>query len=177
MQKGDRVPSPCQGKGNAPCGEVLEDALPPAPAHGGAASPEKNERRAIAALRTLLSAEVAYSVDNGGLYDTPECLAAPWDCIPGFPQPPMLPPFLGREALAREESGYRREFHPGPASRTAGASASSVASFAYTAVPLEPGVTGKRAFCVDHTGTVCFTPDGRQPPVSGGRCQPCEIAQ
>jgi hypothetical protein len=44
-------------------------------------------------------------------------------------------------------------------------------SFAYIAVPEEPGETGVRGFCGDSTFLICFTPDGREPRVTpGGKC-------
>ncbi|HSD30255.1 MAG TPA: hypothetical protein VLL75_23350 [Vicinamibacteria bacterium] len=46
-----------------------------------------------------------------------------------------------------------------------------VVSFAYIAVPEEPGETGVRGFCGDSTFLICFTPDGREPRVTpGGKC-------
>jgi hypothetical protein len=50
------------------------------------------------------------------------------------------------------------------------ASLSSLKSYAYVAVPLEPGRTGYRGFCIDDSGALRFTRDGTAPPVVDGRC-------
>jgi hypothetical protein len=47
-------------------------------------------------------------------------------------------------------------------------------AFAYTATPVRPGQTGQRGFCGDSGGRLCVTPDGSEPPVKDGRCEPCK---
>jgi hypothetical protein len=117
----------------------------------------QNEARTIEFLQTLLAAEQAYALANAGLFDEPRCLAAPGDCIhfeAGVPQPFLDPALAGLPP----RHGYRFRFHPGPAipkgARAAAASASSLDRFAITAIPLHPGVSGRRRFCVDHAGFV-----------------------
>lgn len=52
---------------------------------------------------------------------------------------------------------------------------SGVMGVAYVAVPVNPGLTGARAFCSDATGMVCATYDGIEPTVVDGACAPgCE---
>ena len=133
-----------------------------------------NEAAAIGDLRTVISAEVAYSSSNGGQYDQLECLAKPQECIPGYP--PQGPVFLS-EIPPDVRAGYRREFQvglPSDGSEVAFAnlSPSSVQSFVYLAYPENPGVTGTRGFCVDYTGRICVTTDGSRPTVVDGQCDP-----
>jgi hypothetical protein len=136
-----------------------------------------NEAAAIGDLRTVISAEVAYSSSNGGQYDQLECLAKPQECIPGYP--PQGPVFLS-EVPPEVRAGYRREFQVGlPADGSevafANLSPSSVQSFVYLAYPESPGVTGTRGFCADYTGRICVTLDGSRPPVVDGMCDPACI--
>src|SRR5205823_811413 len=51
--------------------------------YGGGVS--RHESATIGDLRTLVSAESAYSSANGGFYDDPRCLTKPSACIPGYP--------------------------------------------------------------------------------------------
>ena len=136
-----------------------------------------NEAAAIGDLRTVISAEVAYSSSNGGHFDQLECLARPQECIPGYP--PTAPAFLG-EIPPAARAGYQRKFQVGlPADGSevafANLSPSSVQSFVYLAYPQDPGVTGTRAFCADYTGRICVTMDGSPPPVVDGMCDPACI--
>jgi len=128
-----------------------------------------NEAAAIGDVRSVLVAEAAYQSANGGYYDRLECLAEPGACIPAYAGPSMLGPDIARATV---KSGYRRSFHAGaPASpRPPAVSPTSMMSFAYAAVPAQPGATGVRAFCGDATGVVCFTRDGALPSVLAGVC-------
>ena len=127
-----------------------------------------NESGALGDIRTVLSAEAVYASQNGGYYDTPECLAAPANCIPGYAGPPLLDAGVVTNG---EKSGYRRTFHLGsPAPGGDGTSPTRVSSFAITAAPAVPNRTGVRAFCADSTGRICQTMDGSEPVVEDGRC-------
>jgi type II secretory pathway pseudopilin PulG len=128
-----------------------------------------NEASTIGDLRSIISAQAAYSSSNGGFYDQPECLVRPQECIPGYPA--EGPNFLQEVPLA-VENGYRREFRPGAPAQSPGVSPSSMVTFAYLAYPENPGVTGNRGFCADHTGLICVTMDGTMPPVVDGQCDP-----
>jgi hypothetical protein len=134
------------------------------------------EATALGDIRTVISAQAAYADQNDGRYEPRlECLVEPSTCLPDYPANGPL--FLDRRlAYLRPKAGYRRAFHPGPPAaprpplrgrpRPPG-----VLSFAYTAVPEEPGQTGVRGFCGDSTALICFTPDGREPGVTPeGRC-------
>ena len=128
-----------------------------------------NEAGTIGDIRSIVSAEAAYSTANGGFYDTPECLGAPAGCIPGYAGPTFLDTSL---AASTTRYGYNRTFHPGPEAqdRKATMSSSSLQTFAYVAVPITPGQTGIRAFCGDSSGQVCYTNDGSAPAVTQGQC-------
>jgi type II secretory pathway pseudopilin PulG len=131
-----------------------------------------NESMAIGDIRTVISGEAAYQSSNAGQYDTLECLAAPSRCIPNYPA--NGPTFIDSQLTQAEKTGYRRSFHPGPASDPAGRgtsySPSSITAYAYVAEPIKVGQTGLRAFCGDDTGVVCQTMDGRMPPAVDGHC-------
>ena len=135
-----------------------------------------NEAAALAHLRSLGSAEAAYARANGGFVDKPECLREPARCLP---KAPVTAPFLDAAVLFDAPSmGYVLRFHPGPAAPVAreGAalSASSLQSFAASAVPVKPNQTGVRAFCTDASGRVCTLRSGAEE-IDSGRCPPsCE---
>ena len=129
-----------------------------------------NEAGAIGDTRTVISGQMTYASENGGHFDSLECLAAPASCLPGYQGPVMIDASL----LAPDKSGYRRSLHLGSPASEGHRSPSSVTSFAYVAVPIEPGRTGIRGFCGDETGRICVTSDGRVPVVTDGRCgEPC----
>ena len=138
------------------------------------AKPSALEAAAIGDVRTVISAQAAYSQGNDGAYEPRlECLARPAECRPDDPKNsrPFLEPSL---ASLDERYGYRRAFHAGPpAAPRPGAGGRSrppgILGFAYTAVPV--AYEGMRAFCGDATGLICFTRDGREPGVTPeGRC-------
>jgi len=127
-------------------------------------------------IRTMISAQAAYSQENDGLYEPRlECLAEPATCLPEYPKngKPFLEAFL---ASLEAKAGYRRAFYPGPPGAPRPAVRGrprppGITSFAYTALPDVPGVSGMRGFCGDSTGLICFTRDGREPGVTpAGRC-------
>lgn len=146
--------------------------------------PPNYESWTLGDIRTMVSAQATYQTANGGFYDVPECLATPHRCIPGYPAdaPTFIDSQLGQTSAIK--GGYRRVFHPGrpadsEAIRRTGASASSLMSYAYVAIPLEPGKTGiRRGFCADGSGVICSTPDGHAPAIENGSCAlPCEFVQ
>jgi hypothetical protein len=144
----------------------------PAAAQSDAALIEDNEAAAIADLQTIISAEGAYQLVNAGFYDMPACLFRPSSCIPGYPA--EAPSFLD-EGLASLtiKDGYGRAFFTKPATREPGenASPSSAGFYAVVLWPDKPGQTGRRGFCGDADGIICFTEDGSTPRLSPeGRC-------
>jgi hypothetical protein len=150
-----------------------KDAIASMDALGAETRLRANEATAIGDIRTLISSEAAYAVDNGGFYDTPACLANPTSC-----QRTRTPPSSYLNGLADgPRHGYQRRFVAGSAPRAEDlkkqkASPSSIVSFAVVAVPTLPGETGERGFCGDASGKICFTADGSAPPVKNGACAP-----
>jgi hypothetical protein len=131
----------------------------------GGRSPESH---ILGDIRTVLSAQDAYKSANGGHYGTLECLSKPSACVPGYPE--AAPTFLDSAlASGQPQSGYERHFIAGPPAGK-GLSTSSMTSYAYVAVPLEPGESGVRGFCGDSGETICATSKGRMPQVKDGRC-------
>jgi type IV pilus assembly protein PilA len=133
-----------------------------------------NESAAIGDLRTMISGQAAYQNANGGLYDTPRCLAEPSGCIPGYSA--SGPTFLDSHlASLGMKSGYVRTFHPGPPADQldpAVSSRTSILGYVFVAVPADVGRTGVRAFCADHTGMICYTVSGSEPLPVDGACPP-----
>ena len=122
-----------------------------------------NESGTIGNLRTLVSAQAAYSGANGGAYEgQPRCLAIPAQCIPGYSGPAFLDEPMAAERFTK--FGYVVRFLAGPAAATDAArqSPTSVASFVWTAEPINHGQTGFRSFCADQSGMICSTTE-RQP--------------
>ena len=158
----------------APSPETVETPL----------SPEKmreRERAVLLTVSTVLLGQRTYASYNGSFFDEIACVTNPASCIPGFAADgaPFLDPTY---AWLEPRLGYVRKFHPGPkadpgAIAKAKASPSSLRTFAFTATPIKPGVTGGRAFCGDSGGRMCMTADGREPPVKDGRCEPCQKLQ
>jgi hypothetical protein len=127
----------------------------------------------IGDLRTVVSAEAAYSQRNGGFFDTLECLTAPSPCIPGEAATPAVV-YLDAAFLRRERHGYIFTFHPGPAAPSRDAavtSPSSLTAFAYVATPRASG-SGLRAFCGEASGRICFTSSEPMPAIRDGVCPP-----
>lgn len=134
-----------------------------------------NESATIGDVRAVLSAQAAYHAVNGGLYDgNLGCLTDPQGCIPSYPA--GAPNFLDSNmASLSTKSGYDRLFAGGtpPAVVPPTLSPSSVTAYKYDARPTVIGQTGIRAFAGDHSGRVCFTPDGTiVPAASAGGMDP-----
>jgi hypothetical protein len=123
------------------------------------------EHAVLLDIRTVQSAQAAYRSVNGGFVDARlECLVQPSRCLAGYPADGRA--FLdASQAALGEKGGYRHSFHPGPPPDEIPlrGSATSAMSFAYVAVPVEPGETGVRGFCGDSSGNVCFTVGGAAP--------------
>ena len=125
------------------------------------------ESAIIGDIRTVISGQDAYKSANGGYYGTPECLSRPSVCIPGYPE--VAPTFLDSAlASGQPQSGYERHFIAGPPAGKG--RPSSMTSYAYVAVPIEPGKSGIRGFCGDSGETICSTSNGQMPQVKDGRC-------
>jgi len=131
-----------------------------------------NESATIGDIRTVISAQAAYSSTNGGLYEgTWACLVAPFTCIPSYPV--SSPTFLDSQIAAlTAKSGYNRTslvLAPPGSLNTATQSKSSTAQYSYLATPVAQGQTGVRGFGGDSSGVLCSTNDGSQPPVNSSQ--------
>jgi hypothetical protein len=113
-----------------------------------------NEASAIGTLRALLSAEVAYSVSNGGAYARPECLVEGAACNAAAGAPAFIDSSFSSQF---EKSGYRFAYE------------GSREGFVFYATPVVPASTGIRSFCTTEASTICSISDGPLQP-EGGRC-------
>ena len=124
-------------------------------------------------LRTIASGETVYASENGGFFDTLDCLQRPAECIPGYGS--ERPTFLDRWTAASSRLGYARRFHAGPAAPkeqidARNLSPSSITAWAVVAIPA-PRVRGRcESFCADSTGRICSVADGSDPPIVEGLC-------
>lgn len=129
------------------------------------------EAAAVADLRAILAAQMAYSSTNGGFYDGLGCLTDPKTCRPKYTGEAFL-----KRAAFETRNGYNKLLIPGPAAskdeiKRAKASDSSLKDFILVAWPETFGETGYRAFCADAGGSICFV-EGASPPAKDGRCDP-----
>jgi hypothetical protein len=129
--------------------------------------PDRTEAGAIAAVRAIISAELAYASFNNGYFDTLHCLES------GSCAPRQLPrgPFLEPHFSTRERRGYRVEFHAGPKPESPRdrVSPSAMTGFAVVAIPSNPQLQ-HRSFCGDNRGTIYLVGSGAMPLVESGRC-------
>lgn len=112
-----------------------------------------NEARALAILREFVAAETNYAVESGGYYGTPECLAVPAKCVPGY-RGKSLTALPGVPVF--QQAGFVFQFTPGrPVGSTVSAgraaSLAPIDKFSLVGVPVHPGWSGERMFCVDST--------------------------
>jgi WD40 repeat protein len=114
-------------------------------------------------VRAVISAQLAYQAATGS-YGELACLVRPGDCR----APAGTQSFLSAELAAPRRVGYRRRLQLGGTAKAGRGGA----SFAYIAVPEQPGETGQHGFCGDDSGRVCYTEDGSEPLLAGGRCAP-----
>lgn len=122
------------------------------------------ESAAIGRLRSMTSAQATLAAVVGGAYaGSIECLVSPAGCGVASTIGFLDPSFREAEAV-----GYRFTLHPGePASSGA---RDLVGTYAYTAVPLAPGETGRRSFCADSEGALCERSDATPFAIRAGRC-------
>jgi type II secretory pathway pseudopilin PulG len=131
-----------------------------------------NEAATIGDIRTVISAQAAYSMQNGSAYGDLRCLAEPKSCRPGYAGATFIDEKL---AALGDKAGYKRAFFAGKPTKPG---AKAYTSFAYTATPVEPGKTGVRSFCGDSTGRVCADATGAAiVPVAGACPKSCEPLQ
>jgi len=137
-----------------------------------------NSSKAIGRLRGFASGQAAYQAATG-FSGLPSCLSRPAECLPGYPSdgPYFLDPDGPWEG---EHSGYVFTFYPGPLvdpERVHGsppAAAVSLERWAALGVPVRPGETGLRSFCIEDSGKLCFTGEGELPRIVDARCTACK---
>lgn len=149
----------------------------------GPAVPERKERLSpqeaavLDDLRMIDAAELSY-MSSEGFFAPLQCLRTPLSCNP---RSKNTSAYIGDDlASMAPKDDYRRQFYPGP-----GQGVNRLRGYAYTAVPIQPSAATRRAFCSffsgatisDATGGICFTADGKEPPVENGRCKPCNLLQ
>jgi len=122
-----------------------------------------DEAAAVRDVRSVLGAEKEYRTASGGDYGELRCLQRPAECLAGY----TGKSFLAAGSDAETRAGYRRRFHPG---QPAAHHPQGLTSFAYTAVPEDPGRSGVRAFCGDSSGRICAAASGHLPSVVDGAC-------
>jgi len=131
-----------------------------------------NESSAVGDLRSMVSAQAAYS-SHGGSYGLPECLATPAQsgCLSNYPagQPSFLDPAT---ASLSPRHGYRWSFAQGP-SRPTRANPNGIASYCFAGMPVQPGQTGVRSFAADDTGRICYDAAGADLCASGALPEDC----
>lgn len=127
--------------------------------------PAFREATTVSDIRTMISAQAAYQVANGGFYAGDlRCLSVPTGpgCIPNYP--PNGPTFLDSELTSlTPKKDYARRFTPGPKPprlNTNVSGSSSVTSYVYSAVPVKRLEDAVRGFGGDSTGLICFSREG-----------------
>lgn len=127
-----------------------------------------NESSAIGSLRSINSAQVAYSssAGGGGYADDLEILVAP--CGSGGQG--FISPDLSSNGVVK--SGYEVTMvaATGAQDVATDCNGSYVSQSVYyaTATPVTAGQTGTRGFSTATAGTIYFTNDGSAPPETGG---------
>jgi prepilin-type N-terminal cleavage/methylation domain-containing protein len=110
-----------------------------------------NESATVGDLRTILSAEAAYSASNNSSFGVLSCLASPSNagCL-GAAYSAGAPTFLDITMATDNlsKSGYQRTMN------YSAATGGSVASFCYLAQPIAPNRSGVRSFAGDNTGAI-----------------------
>ena len=114
-------------------------------------------------LRTFTSAQFAYHSETG-LFGTPDCLARPATCLPGYSGPLFLEVTPERMASL----AYDFTFHPGREA-TSKTGVKGYESWAYVAVP-GPKAKNFRSFCLDASGAIRWAPPGETITVTSGVC-------
>ncbi len=125
-----------------------------------------NETSAIGDIRTVISAQFAYSSAALGSYGVITCLSTPSGCLGMYAT--SAPTFLDTNVTRLStKSGYSRTFWNGPA--TVGTSnTGSLNTYSYSATPGVLNQTGVRGFSGDSSGRICFSNDGSNPTGGGG---------
>jgi hypothetical protein len=127
-----------------------------------------NESAAIGYIRNVAGAQAMAASMNRGFYLPVSCLTAPSACPPAVSEEPLL-----SGSLTDAYSMFFQVVEAASAEEIAakGANPRSVKVWAMVVMPREPGVSGKRTFCVDTKGDYFFTADANTlPDISRGFC-------
>lgn len=116
-----------------------------------------NEAAAAQHLRTINTAEIAYSSTYGIGFAPLANLGGPVPCAASPATACLLDPVLSAGA----KSGY---LYSTPNPGAVGTAAAPNISWDAVAVPRSPGQTGQRSFCSDQTGVIRSDPTGALPP-------------
>jgi prepilin-type N-terminal cleavage/methylation domain-containing protein len=130
-----------------------------------------NESATIGDIRTVISAQAAYSSSNGGFYDVLTCLSSPGSgCIPNYPSsaPTFLDGNLSSAGGAIVKQGYTRFLTAGTGATAPNVSPSSILTYVYGGIPTLPARSGVRGFAGDQSGKICETIDGSDPATGTG---------
>jgi hypothetical protein len=134
----------------------------------------RTEAHAVSDLRGILSAAEAYREQIGPL-DAPECLVMPERCSGDGSWTGRS--FMDASLLEPVRCGYRFTFFlerrpkaPLPSSREGTVHDETQPGFAVTAAPVQAGRTGTQSFCLDASGGVRYSADGREIVPMQGRC-------
>jgi type IV pilus assembly protein PilA len=114
-----------------------------------------NEASAVASIRTINSAQVAYAVaypDQGYADDLSKLKSPAPGGSPDANSAGLLDPVLGCASQPCLKGGYRFS--------VVNPSGSPVIGYDLTAVPATPGMTGVRGFCSTQLASVTFDPNG-----------------
>jgi hypothetical protein len=107
-------------------------------------------------VRRFVKAEAMYHAANGSHFDTPECLARPQDCIPGYAGAPFLD---AATASLGQRGGFAWSFHPGPPPAglegMPSLSRSSIGTYAVLGVPTS-NASAAHSVCGDFRGVCTF---------------------
>ncbi len=121
------------------------------------------ELAALDHLRTFAGAQFYYQ-GHTGLFGTPDCLARPATCLPGYSGPLFLEVTPERMASL----GYDFTFYPGREVMS-DKGVKGYESWAYVAVP-GPKAKNFRSFCLDASGAIRWAPPGEAITISSGVC-------
>ena len=116
-----------------------------------------NESATIGDVRSLASAQSAFSSATGGTWGVLSCLSTPSNanCIPGYQSTsPIFAPDItvwSTTLAGSPKSGYNRTFNPGPA--VSGVAPGQITAFCESATPVSAS-TGVRTFTIDANSTL-----------------------
>ncbi len=139
-----------------------------------------NEAQGTGDLRTVSSAQVAYSSSGCNHAGQITCLVSPQACIVNYPAnaPTFLDSTTGTTPLTK--GGYVRTFDPLVANpqppATCVVAGTALANYCLSAVPTTIGQTGVRSFGVDASGKIAYRMNGTNPcPGAGAPLDPTEL--